>query len=153
MRFCVRSPGLASFAQTGQMGGDSIGEAVGFESDVMHDDGNHRPPKFLDFAQPLFVAEHLGAPCVPVDALVFGGQTCRWPCEVDAPQLAAAAMDWILELRRRQCVVDHHEPCFTLHRRFGAAVGDGEEFAHCDDASTTSLLGHSNFNFVAGALH
>jgi hypothetical protein len=52
---------------------------------------------------------------MPVDAFVFSRHSNIRPREVDAPQLAVAAMDRVLELWNRQPMVDHYESSRAFH--------------------------------------
>src|ERR1700751_5520721 len=102
----------------------------------MHDNRDDRPTNFLDLAPPCLVAKHLFPSHMPVDAFVLSCHAYVGPREVDAPQLAVAAMDRVLELRKWQPMVDHDESSLAFHGRFRTSIGEGQELADCDDAPT-----------------
>ena len=67
------------------------------------------------------------------------------PGEVDTPELAITAANFVLQLGQGHAVVDHHQTRFAFHRRLGSAVRVLQQLSYCDDAATPRLFAHSAF--------
>jgi hypothetical protein len=98
-----------------QVTGYALGELVRLTPHIMDDYRDNRPAEFLNLAPPCLVPEHFIPPDMPVDAFVFSRHTKVGPREVDTSHLAVAAIDRVLELRKRQPVVDHDESSLAFH--------------------------------------
>jgi hypothetical protein len=66
---------------------------------------------------------------VPIEAIVFNRDALCRPREINAPELAVAVDDLVLQLRHRQTTVDHRETRLALHRRFRQPIGQWQKFA------------------------
>ena len=131
---------------------EALGEPLGMDPDVVDDDGDDSPSDFLQAPEPRLVSAHCHGAGMPQNALVFRGDALSRPREIDPVGLAVPAEYFVLQFRKRQAEVDHHETRLTFHPGFRTPVGVREELADYDDAAPPVLCSHRGCKLGAGAL-
>src|SRR5882757_11051888 len=120
-------------------------------SDILRDDGHYQPAQLLEGRRTSAVPAKCVRPAVPVNAVVLRGDAIFRPGEVESPDAPPRVHEFVLQDRRRQPAVEHHQARFALHGRFGQWGSQAQQLTYLDDAATAGLQLDSTVELVTAA--